>query len=144
MEESTAVRDAMRRFYDRLSASDVSVFDEIVARHPATLVIGTAPGEWVRERDRLRFGFETEGFALEPGNTAGYEEGTVGWVTDDPTFVFPDGSRMHTRLTAVFLKEDGNWKLVHMHASVGVPDEEVVELQKRWAGEGHEEATPGV
>jgi len=30
MEESTAVRDAMRRFYDRLSASDVSVFDVIV------------------------------------------------------------------------------------------------------------------
>jgi hypothetical protein len=123
----------MLRFYDRLSAGDVAVFDEIVSSHPATLVIGTAPGEWVRERDRLRFGFETEGFRLEPGDTEGWAERTLGWVTDTPTFVFPDGSTMATRLTGVFLMEEGTWKLVHMHASVAVPDEEVVELQQRWA-----------
>jgi ketosteroid isomerase-like protein len=40
---------------------------------------------------------------------------------------------MKTRLTAVLHREDGVWKLVHMHVSVGVPDEEVVELQKRWS-----------
>jgi hypothetical protein len=49
LEESTAVRDAMLRVHDRLPASDVSAFDEIVSQHPATPV-GTAPGEWVRER----------------------------------------------------------------------------------------------
>ena len=45
-------------------------------------------------------------------------------------FLFPDGSLMQTRLTAVMHQEDGRWKLVHMHLSVGVPDEQVVELQQ--------------
>ena len=40
---------------------------------------------------------------------------------------------MKTRLTAVLRREDGAWKLVHMHVSVGVPDDEVVELQNRWS-----------
>jgi hypothetical protein len=40
---------------------------------------------------------------------------------------------MHTRLTAVLRREDERWKVVHMHVSVGVPDEEVSDLQERWA-----------
>ncbi len=134
MLQSAEVRDAMLRFYDRLSASDVGSFDELVSQGPATLIIGTAPGEWVTERERMRFGFETEGFRIEAGeDPAGYEEGSLSWFVDEPTFFFPDGSSMDTRLTAVMHQENGRWKLVHMHASVGVPDEEVVELQRRWS-----------
>ena len=132
MEESAAVRDAMLRFYERLSESDVASFDELVAPD-AALIIGTAVGEWVTERDRMRFGFETEGVRLETGGSAvAYEEGSMGWIADEPPFRFPDGSAMKTRLTAVLRKEGENWALVHMHVSVGVPDEEVVELQRRW------------
>jgi SnoaL-like domain len=133
MQQSAAVRAAMLRFYDRLSASDVESFEQLVSRDPATLVIGTAPGEWVTERDRLRFGFEAEGVRIEPGEPVGYEEGTLGWVVDQPIFSFPDGSSMRTRLTSVMRQEDGSWRLLHMHVSVGVPDEEVAELQRRWS-----------
>jgi hypothetical protein len=135
MQQSAAVREAMLRFYDRLSASDVASFDQLVSQDPATLIIGTAPGEWVTERDRMRFGFETEGVSIQAGEPVGYEEGSMGWVVDEPTFFFPDGSAMKTLLTAVLRREDGTWKLVHMHVSVGVPDEEVVELQTRWSSD---------
>lgn len=132
MQPSEAVLSAMLRFYDRLSASDVAAFDEVVAPD-AVLIIGTAPGEWVTERVRMRFGFETEGVRLETGGSAvAYEEGSMGWVADEPTFYFPDASAMKTRLTAVLRQEAGKWALVHMHVSVGVPDEEVLELQRRW------------
>jgi hypothetical protein len=60
----------------------------------------------------------------------------MGWVADEPTFYFPDGSAMRTRLTAILRQEAGNWALVHMHVSVGVPDEEVLELQRRWGTAG--------
>lgn len=133
MQQSAEIREAMLRFYDRLSANDVGSFDELVSQDPATLVIGTAPGERVTERAQLRYGFEAEGFRIEAGDPAGYEEGSLGWLVDEPAFVFPDGSSFQTRLTAVMRQEDGRWKLVHMHVSVGVPDEEVVELQKRWS-----------
>jgi hypothetical protein len=133
MQQSAEIREAMLSFYDRLSANDVGSFDQLVSQELATLVIGTAPGEWVTERAQLRYGFETEGFRIEAGDPAGYEEGSLGWLVDEPAFVFPDGSSFQTRLTAVMRQEDGRWKLVHMHVSVGVPDEEVVELQKRWS-----------
>jgi hypothetical protein len=135
MRQSANVRETILRFYDRLSAGDVGSFDELVSQEPATLVIGTAPGERVNDRAGLRFGFEAEGVRIEAGDPLGYEEGSLGWVVDEPTFFFPDGSGMQTRLTAVMHWEDDRWKIVHMHVSVGVPDEEVVELQERWSAQ---------
>lgn len=133
MKESTDIRDTLLRFCDRLSAGDVASFDELVSDE-ATSIIGTAPGEVVEERERMRYGFEAEGVSLEPEDPRGWEEGSLGWAVDEPTFVFPDGSSMKTRLTAVMRQEGGSWKLVHGHFSVGVPDDEVVELQQRWSG----------
>ena len=50
----------------------------------------------------------------------------------EPSFVYPDGSGVKMRMTLVFHREDDAWKLLHMHASVGVPDDEVQTLQERW------------
>lgn len=132
MQESPEVRDLFLRWCDRLSVKDVASFDELVSAHGATLVIGTAPGEWVTERSRLRFGFEAEGLRLEPRGPKAYEEGSMGWFVDEPRFIFPDGSAMQTRLTGIVRQEDDRWKIIHMHFSVGVPDDEVVALQTRW------------
>jgi hypothetical protein len=133
MEESSVVRDAVLEFYEGVTTKAVDRFDEIVSAEPATLVIGTAPGEWVTERPRLRFGFETEGITLEPGpRPTGYLDGTMGWFVDEPWFGFPGGGGMRTRLTAIVHEESARWKIVHMHFSVGVPDEEVQQLQGRW------------
>ena len=84
MERSEGVREAFLRFCDRLSAGDVSSFDDLVSIDPATVVIGTAPGEIVRKREQLRFGFEAEGLQLIPSDPEAYEEGTLGWVIANP------------------------------------------------------------
>jgi hypothetical protein len=132
VQQSAAVKAAMFRFYDRLTANDVASFDDIVSSDPATLVIGTAPGEWVTERDRLRFGFETEGYGFKPGNLVAWENGDVGFVADEPMVQF-GGDTLNVRLTAVLQNEQGTWKLVHMLVSAGIPDEVVFELQKKWS-----------
>ena len=133
MRGSTDVREALLRFFDRISESDVEVFDDVVSADPATFVVGTAPGELVRERERLRFGFEAEGLRLDPGEQpVAYEEGPLGWAYDEPTMTYPDGTEVHTRLTAIFQRDGDTWKLLHAHYSVGVPDDEVGELQQRW------------
>ena len=133
MEASIEVRDAVLGFYQAVSNKEVARFDDIVSADPATLVIGTAPGEWVTERPRLRFGFQAEGLRVEAGpEPAGHAEGSMGWFTDEPRFVLPNGQSFRTRLTAVVRSEAGRWKIVHMHWSAGVPDEEVVDLQRRW------------
>jgi len=132
MHESISVRDAMLRFYDRLTAGDVAAFESLVSDHPATVVMGTAPGERVTEPERLRFGFEAEGVGMTAGPLVAFEEGTLGWVLDEPVMSYPDGSRIAVRLTAVLLKENPGWRIVHMHVSVAVPDAEVADLQQRW------------
>jgi hypothetical protein len=133
MEESPEIRDAVLDFYEGVSSKAIERFDDIVSADPATLVIGTAPGEWVTERPRLRFGFEAEGLTLQAGpNPTGYREGSLGWFVDEPYYGFPDGGGMRTRLTAIVRQEAGRWKIVHLHVSVGVPDDEVQELQGRW------------
>jgi hypothetical protein len=137
---SEEARDALVRFCQSLSEGDVASFDELVSLEAPTLVVGSAPGEWLTDRDRLRFPFEVEGMRLETRDPVGYAEGSLGWVVDRTSFFFPDGSVMQSRLTAIMRREDGRWKVVHMHHSVGVPEGEVVELQRRWTAEGFDEA----
>jgi len=134
MIESTAVRDAMLEFYDRIVANDVGSFDRLVADDAALLVIGTAPGEWITDRARLRKGFEVDGYGIVPGpSPAGWEAGELGWFVDEPRFDFPGGIHLTARLTTVLLNRGDGWQLLHMHTSVGVPDDEVEALQTRWS-----------
>jgi ketosteroid isomerase-like protein len=129
--ESSEVKAALLRFYDRLSAGDAGSFDDLVSGDAATVVIGTSPGEW-KDRERLRVRFETEDPHIAAGTPIAYEEGTLAWAVDEPTFHFSDAHVVKARLTAVFHRDEGQWKLVHMHVSAGVPEEEVAMLQQRW------------
>jgi SnoaL-like domain len=133
MDDASDVTQSWRRFCDRLTEGDVDSFDALVSRE-AKVIIGTAPGEWIDDRERMRFGFETEGVGLTPVDPVAWAEGSLGFVLDTPRFTFPDGSGMDTRVTAVLRLEDETWRVVHAHFSVGVPDEEVAGLHARWAG----------
>ena len=134
MQESAAVTDAWLRFCDGVSNGRLDQFDDIVSEE-AKLIIGTAPGENVSDRNAMKFGFETEGITLQSRSALGFEEGSLGWVVDEPAFGFPDGTGMECRVTAIVRKEGGTWRLVHAHFSVGVPDDEVVALQRKWSGD---------
>jgi ketosteroid isomerase-like protein len=134
MSPSDAVRKGILRFYERFSAGDATAFAEAIAEIKGVSVIGTGPGEghddradWLSTYEQMMQG-EMAGTRLEGGEPRAYEEGTLGWGVDEPSFVFPDGSRLQTRLTAVLRQEDGDWKVVHLHFSVGVPDETAMEL----------------
>jgi ketosteroid isomerase-like protein len=81
----------------------------------------------------MRSGFETPGFAMRPGVVTAFEEGSMAWVADEPTIAAPDGSEVPARLTAVMRRDGGGWKIVHAHFSVGVPDDEVVSLTRKWS-----------
>jgi hypothetical protein len=138
MRESPTAVAVWRTFCDGVTHGRVDRFDDVVSRR-AHLVLGTAPGEHVTDRQAMRYGFETEGVSLVSASPEGFEEGTVAWVVDTPRFGFPDGTGVDCRTTVVLLAEDETWRIVHAHFSVGVPDAEVVELQSRWATSGQRE-----
>ena len=90
-------------------------------------------GEWVDDQEALRSGTQEPGEGLEPGpNPVGYANGDVGWFADQPSWLFADGSRAEMRLSAVLQREAPGWRIVHVHMSVAVPDNECVMLQRRW------------
>jgi ketosteroid isomerase-like protein len=139
MRRSAEIRDTLLRFYEVFSAADLESLPQIIAQEAAegVVVIGTA-GEWIEGREQWiaateALMHEMEGLRLEAGEEPHcYEEGSMGWVADRPRLVLPDGT-ISTRLTSVVRQEEGEWRFVHIHLSVGVPDEEVVELQRRWS-----------
>jgi len=140
MRRSAEVRDTLLRFYEVFPAGDLEDFAQIITHEDeGVVVIGTDPAQWTEGREqwlaaRQAVVREMEGLRFEAGEEPqGYEEGSMGWVADRPKAVLPDGNAISTRLTGVVRQEEGEWRLVHIHISVGVPDEEVVELQKRWA-----------
>jgi hypothetical protein len=131
VEESAAIREGILRFYERFSAGETRGFAEVISRVPGVSVIGSGPGEghdgrdeWIEAYDAMVGGL---GLVLRGEDPRGYADGEVGWGTDTPSFLLPDGRRLPTRLTAVLHREDGVWKIVHLHFSVGVPDEHAIE-----------------
>jgi hypothetical protein len=50
----------------------------------------------------------------------------VGWSIDrDALFRLADGTEIPFRNSCVFHQEDGEWKLIHGHTSIGVRNEEM-------------------
>ncbi len=66
------------------------------------------------------------GLTLLPGEPEAYRERDVGWVIDRPVFRTRDGAAITCRATTLYDREDGAWKIVHNHYSIGVPTEELV------------------
>jgi hypothetical protein len=130
MQESSAVRDGLSDFYRRFGTHDDREFAGALANGPGVSVIGTAPGEGHDNRDdwieAYRNFIAEMRLTLRADDPKGWAEGRLGWAVDTPSFVLPDGSTLPTRLTAVLREEDGAWKIVHLHFSVGVPDEEAI------------------
>jgi hypothetical protein len=81
MQESAAVAEAWRRFCAGVTEGRIEEFDDIVSQQ-AHLIIGTAPGENVSDREAMKFGFTTEGVRLQSRSVQAFEEGTIGWVAD--------------------------------------------------------------
>lgn len=132
MESSTELRDLMLRFYQALTAGDTSFAEQFISHQPGVLNIGTDPKEWWAGYDTFvqvaKAQFEEMGGStrITGADPQAYREGSVGWVADQPTFELSDGTTLPFRLTAVFHQEDGGWKLVQAHYSIGVPNEETV------------------
>lgn len=128
---SAEVRNGLLAFYDAFNTHDPARFAARLSGSEGVSVIGSAPGEGHEDRaawiDAYTEGIPAAGIRLETGGSArGWQLGGAGFALDEPSFVLPNGGRLTTRLTAVLALEAGDWKIVHLHFSVGVPDEQAV------------------
>ena len=132
MEHSDDLRDLTIRFYEATTSGDLSFFDRHVSRQEEGVVfVGTDPDEWWEGFEAFVEAMRAQseamgGMQIVTGQLQAYQEGSIGWVIDrDASFRMPDGTEIPFRNTVVFRREDGEWKLVHEHASIGVRNEEM-------------------
>jgi SnoaL-like domain len=130
MERSAELEILTRNLYEAVSKSDVSFFERHLAQRESCIVIGTARDEWWNDYrsalDAIRKQMEAVGDAvtLSAGEVHAYRQGDVGWVADRPMFRL-GSTEVVCRHTSVFVREEGDWRIVQHHFSIGVANEDV-------------------
>jgi len=134
MQESSEARDAVARFYERLSSGDIEGTSAVIADDPQAFVIGTqmiggGRDEWVDSvRQNAQFGI-----TFQAGAIRAWAEGDLGWAVDEPSVVLPNGPELPMRMTAVLRREPGGgFRILHQHYSWAVPDEVAMEQVAGW------------
>lgn len=131
MNQSTELKELMLQAYAAMAQGDTTFYDQRLAQTGDVLIIGTDPNEWWADRDTIRRVFaaqmqEINGLRVVPGNLLTTSWGEAGWAADSPTFHLPDGTQIPFRISVIFRKEAGGWKITHQHISIGVSNNAVV------------------
>ena len=131
-ERAPEIEQVLRDILDAMARSDLDEIGQRTSHDPGVVAIGTDAGEWAEGFDeimRLFRGSTPEGgssVSAAVEDIAAFREGGVGWAAGRVYFEI-DGRRVPVRLTAVLLQEDGEWKTVQSHASIGVPNDRMLD-----------------
>jgi hypothetical protein len=110
------------------SGEQAETIQELYSLQEGVVIIGNDPKEWFDDRESIlafmRAGSSSK-MEITVQNIKAYSEGTVGWTMDRVRVQMPNGVEIPIRHTRIFHKEDGVWKMVHLHVSVAVPDEKM-------------------
>lgn len=126
MERSTEIAATLQSIYTAVSDADADSLTNVLSGRDGLVFIGTDPDEWFDDTSTIKAMLSAQaaaGVKVRAGNILAFEEGTVGWVADQGTFVMPDSAEIPFRITAVFHRENGTWRLVQEHASIAVTNE---------------------
>ncbi len=133
LQQSSDLREVFLRLYQAFEHGDAALALDLTSREAGVLSIGTDPDEWWSDYATLERVYAVQlgemraaGVRFQPGDPQCYQEGTVGWCADQARIVLPDGTEQPIRLTAVFHREAGDWKMVQFHTSIGVPNAEAI------------------
>ncbi len=132
MEPSPELRDLTLRIARAVGAGDA----EFLARHTSgqagVAFLGTDPDEWWTDLAALLGAPAAQrqaGVGVLPGEPLAYREGSVGWAVDRGLRFRLGDQEVPFRLSVVDRREDGEWKMVHFHSSIGVPNEEAIGVE---------------
>lgn len=131
MQPSSELRELVLRTYAAMGSGDTTFYERHLSQQDGVLIIGSDPDEWWTGYETITQIYKAQmrevgGVSCLPGDPQAYSMGDVGWVADRPRFQLPDGTELPFRMSIVFVKEDGAWKVAHQHISIGVPNATVV------------------
>jgi ketosteroid isomerase-like protein len=128
VKRSQEIEQLVRGFVEALERGDIAYLERATSREPGVVAIGSDPNEYSRDYERI-IELLRESTPEAPmhihvriADLRGYEHGDVGWADGTGTFE-RDRESVEVRITAVFLREKGDWRMVQNHASIGVPND---------------------
>jgi hypothetical protein len=129
MQPCAELTNIVHHHYGKFSISEqADSVTDIYSLQEGVNIIGNDSQEWFDDRDSIT-AFMKAGRAsklyIEVESLAAYYEGNVGWTADRVTVKLPNGVELPIRHTRIFHEENGNWKLVHLHVSIAVPNESI-------------------
>ncbi|MBI5289825.1 MAG: nuclear transport factor 2 family protein [Chloroflexi bacterium] len=129
MEASPELAEIIVNWFKAAETGDASWRDRHVSRHAKLRIVGTDPEEWLQGEPAYRFlKDEAENVGgkvqVQVAEVEAYRDGDVGWGLARPIITIADGRKVSPRWSAVFIREDGGWKLIQLHASVAIGNEE--------------------
>lgn len=131
MERSVEVEQLVHAWFAAATRGDPALIAAHVSGSDATRLIGSDPAEIFKGGDAvgafLKGEIEASGghATFTPNNTEAFRDGNVAWATTNVTIAMPDGRQVSPRWSAVFHLEDGIWRFVQTHASIGVPNDQI-------------------
>ena len=130
MERSEELRDFVLLYCQAVASGDLGFVERHMSRQDGLLVIGADSDDWrVSYADAMRgYGAQvpegSRGIPLVLGDPQAYREGSVGWAADRVKIRLPDATEIPCRLTMVWHQENGCWKIVQSHLSIGVGNDD--------------------
>jgi ketosteroid isomerase-like protein len=134
MEPSPELQGIIRSWFESVYKSDASWLDRHLSKDARLRIVGTDPDEWLQGEKAealLRTDIEMLGgqATFDVSECEAFSEGDVGWGVARFTITLGEGVKISPRWSGVFHREDGQWKAVQIHASVGMTNEQLFGMQ---------------
>jgi ketosteroid isomerase-like protein len=128
----TGAQDEIRAVFDQLlaaqNAGDAERVRSMLSDRPGTVHIGTDVEEWWTSKelaDDMAAVSGGDDIQTVADDIDIHVQGDVAWAEGRGRFQRPGGGERPVRMTGVFVREDGRWKVVQSHASIGVPNADI-------------------
>lgn len=126
-----SARDEIRAAWDEVvaaqNAGDAARLGRVLSERADAVHIGTDPGEWWTSADVVAVmgNLGDEGVRVVTDDVEVHLADEIGWIEGHGRFTRPGGAERPARFTAVLAREDGRWRIVQSHSSIGVPNQDM-------------------
>jgi uncharacterized protein (TIGR02246 family) len=128
----TGAQDEIRAVLDQLleaqNAGDADRIGTALSERPDAVHIGTDADEWWTTKqivDAVAAAGGPDEIQAVADDVDIHVQGDVAWAEGRGRFTKAGGGERPVRMTGVFVREDGQWKMVQSHASIGVPNDDI-------------------
>ena len=122
------IRKLLDDMLDAMNSGDAPRLRTMLSERPGAMHIGTDAEEWWSSGQLVDDVAAAGGggdIRVVTDDVDVHVQGDSAWVEGRGRFTRADGAERPVRMTGVFAREAGQWKLVQSHASIAVPNADI-------------------